>query len=55
MFINKDTISTIHKTLSGTFILTVYENKKIIFQKEYNSFRIARMIETRKIKKYILY
>lgn len=51
LFITKETISTIETNKDGTATLTLYDNKKIIFQKTYKNFSIAKMIETKKLQK----
>lgn len=44
--IDKNLISSIALQENGNYKLTLYENKVIIFEKEYKSFRSAKIAET---------
>ena len=48
MFIDKDTIASINPTNNGHYILRFYRDKKVIFEKEYKTFRTAQAVQTRK-------
>ncbi len=43
--------STIRK-IENKYILTFYKNQQIRFQREYNTFSIAKRIQTIKMKEY---
>ena len=57
-YITNDTLSIItpaeHENGTTTFILTLFNDCKVIFEKEYKSFQAAAMINTRLINKYDL-
>lgn len=46
LFIDKHTISSIETLENGKARLRIYENKKVIFEKIYNTFRGAKHAET---------
>ena len=50
-FIDKDTISTIRKE-NGGYKLTFYDNCKPVFEKVYDTFKGARVAESKLMRKY---
>lgn len=51
IYIDQDTISFIRLALSGKYVLTLYNNEKEIFEKEYNSFVGAKIAASHYMKK----
>ena len=52
MLIDKNTISTIVVAEDGTATLKFYKNCETVFEKNYSSFKNARMAECKLMKKY---
>ena len=52
MYITPETIATIEKHESGSFTLTLYDNKKIIFSGSYATFRGAAIARTKRLNSY---
>ena len=53
MYIDDRTIATIWKK-ETCFILRLYKNKAVIFEKKYDTMRAAKIAETKLIRKYNL-
>lgn len=51
-YITNDTISTIRTQKNGFVVLTVYFEKKILFEKTYKTFAAAKAQETKLLNKY---
>lgn len=51
MYITKDTIATIKPEKSG-FILTLYDNKQIIYSGFYKTFKGANIAQTKRLNNY---
>ena len=51
MLIRKNTLSTIETRENGKALLRMYNNGKIIFEKEYNTFRGAQKAEAYYLKR----
>ena len=52
MYISPETIATIEKQENGSFTLTLYNNKKIIFSGNYATFRAACIAQTKRLNSY---
>lgn len=52
MYISPETIATIEKQENGSFTLTLYNNKKIIFSGSYATFRAACIAQTKRLHNY---
>lgn len=52
MYISPETVATIEKHESGSFTLTLYDNKKIIFSGNYVTFRAACIAQTKRLNNY---
>lgn len=51
MYITSDTIATIRPEKSG-FILTLYDNKRIIYSGFYKTFKSATIARTKRLNNY---